>query len=320
MALEVIEGRIIMAEEAIWLTTFSSPAEVMFLAACANLITWHKTQGQVTFCAIINARSGKCPENCSFCAQSSHFQTDADTFSLLPAEEIVESAAQAAKWGAGRFGIVTSGRGVRLDHDLDQICSAISDINARKLISPCASLGILNRETARKLKEAGLVSYHHNLETSAGFFPEICSTHAYQDRVETVKVAQEAGFRVCSGGIWGLGESISHRLEMAFTLRDLGVDSVPVNFLNPIEGTKLANQPPLAPLTILQSLAIYRFILPRVDIRTCGGRERNLRGLQAMMFTAGADSTMIGNYLTTAGRSTDMDLADVTDLGLVLSR
>ncbi|HCX89131.1 MAG TPA: biotin synthase BioB, partial [Deltaproteobacteria bacterium] len=194
---------------------------------------------------------------------------------------------------------------------------AIEDMPSRIAIGRCASLGTLTRETARDLKKAGLERYHHNLETSESFFPKICTTHSYKERVNTIKIAQEEGFRVCCGGIFGLGETLEQRLEFAFTLKELGVDSIPLNFLNPIPGTPLENAPPIPPMEILKIIAVFRFIHPTKDIRVCGGRQRNLRGIQPLMYLAGANATMIGNYLTTPGSNPKEDLQLIEDLMLV---
>jgi biotin synthase len=186
-------------------------------------------------------------------------------------------------------------------------------------LRPCASLGLLTPEIANTLKKAGLVRYHHNIETAPSFYPAICSTHSIEARLETIRIAQAAGLEVCSGGILGLGESREQRVEMAFTLRRLGVDSVALNFLTPIPGTPLEGRQPLPPLEALKTIALFRFILPQADVRTCGGREKGLRTLQPLMYPAGSNGTMIGNYLTTEGRDPAVDIQEIIDLGLVPS-
>lgn len=269
----------------------------------------------VSLCSIINAKSGICPENCRFCAQSAHYETSAPTYPLMEAEEIVEKAREAKKAGAHFFGIVTSGTSVAREEEWDVIHQAIDGIN-RLGIKPCGSLGMLNRKQAKRLKEAGLFRYHHNLETSRSFFPSICTTHEYEEDTETVRIAKEAGLSVCSGGIIGLGETMAQRIEMAMTLKELDVDSVPINILNPISGTPLVGTEPLAPIEILMTVALYRFILPTKDIKLCGGKERNLRQLLPLGMVAGCNSLMTGNYLTTEGRDTTHDLEMIKDLGL----
>ena len=269
----------------------------------------------VGFCAIINAKSGICPENCRFCAQSAHYHTDAPVYALIEADEIVEKAKRAKESGAHYFGIVTSGTSIANGSEWNVIYDAIRGINALG-IRPCGSLGMLDKERADGLKKAGLFRYHHNLETSRSFFPHICSTHEYDEDTSTVRIAKEAGLSVCSGGIIGLGESMEQRVEMAFTLKELDVDSVPINILNPIPGTPFMDVPPLAPMEILMTVALYRFILPSKDIKLCGGKEKNLRQLLPLGMVAGCNSLMTGNYLTTEGRNSRDDLEMIRDLGL----
>jgi biotin synthase len=267
----------------------------------------------VSLCAIVNAKSGLCPENCRFCAQSAHYDTSAPVYDLLPAAEIVARGRDAYRDGAHMFGIVTSGTQIGDDAEWDEIYQAVQGLNNFG-IRPCASLGLLEAGRAAKLKSAGLFRYHHNLETARSFFHNICSTHDYEEDVATVRTAREAGLTVCSGGIIGLGEGIEHRIEMAATLRELGVDSVPINILNPIPGTPLEDAPQLEPMEILLTVSVLRFLLPDKDIKLCGGKEHNLRQLLPLGIVAGANSLMTGNYLTTTGRNTELDLELIRDL------
>jgi biotin synthase len=283
-------------------------------AAAADIRERFKSRN-VSICAIINAKSGICPENCRFCAQSAHYETDAPVYALIGADEIIEKAEQAKESGAHFFGIVTSGTSIADSSEWNIIYTAIRGINGLG-IKPCGSLGMLSKEQATALKEAGLYRYHHNLETSRSFFPHICSTHEYDEDTATVKIAKDAGLSVCSGGIIGLGETMEHRVEMAMTLRELDVDSVPINILNPISGTPFMSVPPLAPMEILMTIALFRFILPSKDIKLCGGKERNLRQLLPLGMVAGCNSLMTGNYLTTEGRNSRDDLEMIRDLGL----
>lgn len=285
------------------------------LLAAASEIREHFKGRRISLCAIINAKSGLCPENCRFCAQSAHYSTDAATYPLVSADEMVERAREAKRDGAHLFGIVTSGTAIGDGDEWDAICWAVRSIG-RLEIKPCASIGMLDGERARLLKESGLFRYHHNLETARSFFDNICTTHDYEEDMETVRAAKGAGLSVCSGGIIGLGEGIEHRIELALTLRELDVDSIPVNILNPIEGTPLVGVPALEPAEILASLAVFRFLLPDKDIKLCGGKERNLRQLLPLGIVAGCNSLMTGNYLTTTGRSTELDLEMIRDLGL----
>lgn len=270
---------------------------------------------EVFFCSIVNAKSGLCPEDCAFCAQSVHASADVETFPMRGPDFILEQAQAAAAAGADEFSIVSSGKAPNR-RDLDAVCEALDRLQAQNPLVRCASLGILTEEKAARLKAAGLQSYHHNLETSRRFFPQICSTHGYEESVETVRTAKRHGFSVCCGGIFGMGETDADRVELAFTLKELDVDSVPLNFLNPISGTRLEGRPLLAPLKVLAIIAVYRLVLPRKNILVCGGREVNLRDLQPLMFLAGANGTMLGNYLTTEGRAPQEDLRMISDLGL----
>jgi biotin synthase len=213
---------------------------------------------------------------------------------------------------------VTSGTGIKPGEELDKICRAMRLIRQETAIKPSCSLGIMDYDTSLKLKEAGMVTYHHNLETARSFFPSICTTHNYEDDVETIRAVKRAGLNVCCGGIFGLGESFAQRIELAETLRELEVDSVPMNFLDPVEGTKLADASFLTPMECLKTIAIFRFMLPQKNITVCGGRETNLRELQSWIFLAGASGMMTGNYLTKAGRLPELDRQMLTDLELTL--
>ncbi|MSM38334.1 MAG: biotin synthase BioB [Geobacter sp.] len=288
----------------------------LFLAA--SRVRDHFLGQSVHLCSIINAKSGRCPENCSFCAQSAHHATGAPEFPLVDEEDIVSAAIKADQEGSDCFGIVTSGSGIGAGAELDRIIRALKRIRQETGITPACSLGIIDRDTALLLKDAGAGTYHHNLETSRSFFPQVCTTHSYDDDVTTVRAVKEAGLRVCCGGILGLGESVNQRIELAFTIRDLGVDSVPLNFLNPIKGTRLGEASFITPLECLQAIALFRLILPDRQISICGGREHNLRDLQSWIFFAGASGTMIGNYLTTSGRSAEQDRIMLQDLNLTL--
>lgn len=288
--------------------------EPFLLIAYASQIREHFKGKKVSLCAIVNAKSGLCPENCKFCAQSIHHGTDAPVYPLISPDEIIEKGRSAFEAGARYFGIVTSGTRINKQEEWDAIYRAIADLNEMGIRS-CGSLGMLDHEMAVNLKKAGLFRYHHNLETSRSFFDSICSTHAYDEDVKTVKTAKRAGLSVCSGGIIGLGEKMEQRIELAMTLRELDIDSVPLNILNPIKGTPLAGTEPLSPIEILLTIAIYRFIMPDKDIKLCGGKERNLRQLLPFAVIAGCNSFMTGNYLTTPGRNTENDLEMITDLG-----
>lgn len=282
----------------------------------ANRIRHAHHGNRVSLCSVISAKQGSCTEDCAFCAQSAHHDTDVETYPLMGTQRILDAAREAAGIGSSRLGVVTSGESACGSEDWPRIVEAVKALVSDGEIEACASLGSLTADAASSLKAAGLKRYHHNLETSERYFPRICTTHSFQERVDTVRTAKAAGFEVCCGGLFGLGESWEDRVDMAFVLRDLDVDSVPLNFLNPIPGTPLENAEPVPPMDLLKLIALYRVVLPSKEIRVCGGREVGLRDLQSWMFHAGANGTMIGNYLTTAGRSAEDDRQMLKDLGL----
>lgn len=272
---------------------------------------------KVKFCSIVNAKSGMCAENCAFCGQSSYHKTKVLKYPLLDTEAIVKSAMDAACNGAAEFSIVTSGKGINSREEIEKIKSAIRKIKSETPLESCASLGVLSKDFLAELKDAGLDRYHHNLEASQSFFPQICTTRPYQENIDTIRAAKEAGLITCCGGIFGMGESPRQRIELALTLKKLDPDSIPINFLNPVKNTRLENMPLLEPLEALKIIAIFRIIFPTKDIIICGGREVVLRSLQPMMFLAGANGMILGDYLTTKGRSVKHDLDMIKDLGFL---
>jgi len=308
----------ISAEEALYLTEIPD-RDIFDLIACANKIRRHYKGDAVVTCSITNAKSGLCSEDCAFCAQSVHHRTNISTYPLLGEEELVAKALDLYARGATEYSMVTSGYMLN-DEEIEVICRAARRIKEMTGMIICSSLGILTYDRAKKLKESGITNYHHNLETARSFFSHICTTHDYEDDVETVRVAKEVGFRVCSGGILGMGESWEQRVELALTIRELDVDSIPINFLNPIEGTRMEGRPLLSPREALKCIALFRFINPKKDITICGGREVTLRDLQGLIFAAGANGFLIGNYLTTLGRDIESDIKLIEDLGLVTRR
>jgi len=274
---------------------------------------------RVGLCAIINAKSGRCAEDCRFCAQASRYQTATASYPLVSEERILEGAERAGREGAGRFCIVTSGRRPTAG-ELDRIARVLASLRAAGRVRPCASLGILDRDALVRLKAAGLIRYHHNIETAESFYSSVCSTHSFTQRINTVRAAKSAGLEVCSGGILGLGETMAQRVEMALTLRDLEVDAVPLNLLRPIPGTPLEGMPRLSREEILASVALFRLILPRAEIRACAGREFQLGGDQGLLLDAGVDGILTGDYLTTSGTAPARDRAAVVARGLILER
>jgi biotin synthase len=301
-------------DEALALYRVGREAPFSLMAAASEIRTAFKAE-KISLCGIINAKSGRCSEDCAFCAQSVHFETNAPEFSLVATEKMVEKAAEMKLAGIRIFGIVTSGTRIETKDEWESIIRAVREIKALGM-RPCASLGLLSRDAAEGLRAAGLFRYHHNLETSRSFYPAVCTTHEYQEDIDTVLAAEQAGLGTCCGGIIGLGESMEQRIELALTLQDLDVDSVPVNILSPRPGTPLANALPLPPLEILIAISLFRFILPDKDIKLCGGKEANLRQLLPLGIVAGANSVMTGDYLTTRGRSTAQDIEMIRDLGL----
>ncbi len=311
---KVLGGKELEKEEALRLSR-SGDGNIFPLLEAANRIREKFRGDEVDLCAVVNAKSGNCSEDCIFCSQSTHHRADIERFPLISAGEMLEAAKRAERMEAAGFGIVTSGRGIN-DREAAVIREGLHLIGEKLSLRRCASLGALTEGRARLLKESGLQRYHHNLESPESFFPHICTTHSFRERLETVRVAKKAGLEVCSGGIFGLGETPGQRVELAFTLKELSVDSIPLNFLHPIPDTPCEKRLPPAPLDILRTIALFRFILPGKDIKVCGGRERNLRSLQPLLFLAGANGMLIGNYLTTSGQTPEADLQMIKDLGL----
>lgn len=315
---KILSGEKISADDALKLSGVTDK-ELFFLFAEAGAIREHFIGNKITLCSIINAKSGRCPENCAFCAQSAHHVTHAQIYPLIEEEELLRCAKAAEANGASCYGIITSGTGISKGEELNRICNAVSRIKIETGINPSCSLGIMDYETACILRNAGVITYHHNLETARSFFKNICTSHDYEEDVETVRVVKRAGLKVCSGGIFGLGESMEQRIELLLTLRELNVDSIPINFLDPVEGTRLAKANFLTPLECLKTIAISRFLIPDKQIKICGGREYNLRELQSMIFMAGASGMMTGNYLTKVGRNPNTDHIMIADLGLSIA-
>lgn len=291
--------------------------EIFKLFSAANALRQFFKQNKVSLCAIVNAKSGRCSENCAFCAQSAFFNTKINNYDFLETKKIEGQAKNMSSYPIERFSIVTSGLSLSNKQDFDKLETSICKI-AKIGLYPGVSIGLQTKEQLISLKQAGLYEFHHNLETSREYFPNICTTHKYEDDVDTIKLAKELKFYVCSGGIFGLGETLEDRVSLAFELKQLDVDSIPINFLIPIEGTPLENKPMLEPLEALKIISMFRFALPNKDIRVCGGREVVLGQLHPFVFFAGANGIMVSDYLTQKGRDIKDDLKMINDLGLDL--
>lgn len=265
-------------------------------------------------CTIINGKCGRCSEDCKYCAQSAHYKTECeDTYPLLPTEQLLEGAKCNDERGVLRYSIVTSGRRLS-DEEVEQVCESIRTIKEKTDIQVCVSFGLLGEEQFRKIKEAGASRVHCNLESSARFFPQVCTTHTYEEKIETLKAAQRAGLSICSGGILGLGETFADRIDMVLTARELGVKSVPVNLLNPIPGTPYADNKPLTNDEARRCVAIFRFLIPDASIRLAGGR--GLLGDKGEgCFRSGANAAISGDMLTTAGITVETDMRLIKELG-----
>ncbi len=310
-----LSGKGIGAEDAVIVLGLPQ-SEIWRLLAVSEKVRRRFKGDQVRLCSIVNAKSGLCSEDCAFCSQSSRSEASIEKYPLMEEDEIVMAARDAKQRGAREFSIVTSGFSMRGSRELERVGKAISRIRSEVGLETCVSLGALSAEHISFLLSRGLRSVHHNLETARGFFPSICTTHDYEEDIRAVREAKAAGAWVCCGGIFGIGESAAERVELAMTLRELDVDSIPVNFLNPIEGTPLNGKSDLTPYCCLKIIVMMRLCHPSREIIICGGRAVNLRDLQGLIFAAGASGMMIGNYLTTTGRPAEDDLRMVEDLGL----
>ena len=313
----VLDSGQITRAEALWLFDLEGSADILDLLAWANRIREQFKGNKIHLCSIVNAKAGACSENCSFCAQSSFYQTGSPRYGFVDPEPVQEAAAEANVNGVTAVGLVAAWKGLNEGPMLDEVCDRIRELKAGGKTRPDASLGIIKKqEVADRLKEAGLECYGHNLESSRRFFPKTCTTHTYEDRLQTIGYLKKAGIKICSGGIIGMGETREDRCDLAFELKTIGANVVPVNILNPIPGTPFANNEPLSVLEILKTIACFRFILPRQEIMIAGGRTVNLRDAQNMIFMAGASALMVGNYLTTLNQPVEKDLQMLKDLGL----
>jgi biotin synthase len=299
----------ITKQEAVSLVT----TDLQELSLYAEKIKQKFCSNKFDMCSIISGKSGKCSENCKFCAQSSHYKTSIKEYPLLDRENIFKEAKHNADKKVKRFSIVTSGKKLT-DSEIDSVCQTYKNIKNKCDILLCASMGLLTYEQLVKLKQAGVTRYHCNLETSRRFFPYICTTHTYDDKINTINTAKKAGLEICSGGIFGLGETFEDRIDMFFDIYNLGIKSVPINILNPIPGTPFENNKILSQEEINRTVAIARFILPDAFIRLAGGRLL-FKDKGVSMFSSGANATITGDMLTTSGTSIDEDFDTIKKLG-----
>lgn len=315
----IINGHAISKETALRLINISDDSQPLLdhLFKSADMIRTQFCGNTVELCSIINAKSGLCSEDCKFCSQSVHYNTSCDQHGLLEYKKIYHRAKEMEALGVHKFSLVTSGYGIDNQKDLDELCSTYKQLQSQTHIGLCASHGIINESQARALKEAGVETYHHNIEACKGYYDKICTTHSYEERVATVQAAKKAGLSVCCGGIIGLGESLEDRIHMAFEIKNLDVKSVPINVFMPIEGTPLENTKVLEPMEILKTLAVFRLILPKAKIRYAGGRVL-LSHYQKLGLKSGINALLTGNYLTTIGNDTERDIKMVKEAELIL--
>ena len=299
LADEIIAGRRISRQDNLNMFITCGLEE---LCEGADRIREHFIGDKVDLCSIINGRSGRCPEDCKYCAQSAHNHTSCEIYDFLPEEKIVEACKLNESEGVDRFSIVTSGRSLS-GEEFEKAVHAYETMHAECKIDLCASMGFLNAEQLHRLHEAGVTSYHHNIETSKRNFPSICTTHTYEQKIETLKLVKKEGMCACSGGIIGMGETWEDRLDMAVSLAELGIDSIPINALMPIEGTPLENQLQLTEDEILRTIAFFRYINPEANIRLAAGRAL-LTNDGEIAFQSGASATITGNMLTTVACAT----------------
>lgn len=297
------------------LQSFIDPSDIVYLAQAANRIREHFMGDMADLCSLVNAKSGACSEDCAFCSQSSHYKTDSAVYPLLPVEQMVAAAKKAEAAGVHNFCIVCSGDAPD-PQELPHIVDAVRRISTQTTLQVTCSLGALTEEQIRLLKDAGMKRYNHNIETARSYFHRVVTTHTFDDRIRTIKNIHKAGVEACCGGIIGMGESAEQRLEFAFQLREIGTDCFTLNILDPRPGTPMEGVEPLSPMEIVKTVAVYRFIIPDKILKLSGGREANLRELQAMAMLAGANGLIVGGYLTTPGQGINKDIEMLLDVGL----
>lgn len=274
---------------------------------------------EIEFCSLINARNGKCSQNCKYCAQSSHYRTHIDSYPLVKIEEVRKAALDAKSHKASRFAIVTSGK-TPDESDFDKMLEMIKEINKIEGLNSCASIGILNEEQAKKLAQSGLKRFHHNINTAKSYYPEVCTTHTWQDRLDTCKLVKKYGMELCCGVILGMGESVEQRVEMALELAEMQPNSIPINILMPIPETPFENYlDKIDEENVLRTLAIFKIANPNSILRFCGGRMRLSEENQRKALNTCVEGIMVGNYLTTIGKNPDDDIKTVEELGKTIA-
>ena len=313
MKQKVFEGGQITREEALALVAAGDKAA---LYAAAGEIRDRFAGRYFDTCSIVNARSGRCSANCKWCAQSAVFKTHVQEYELIDEESCVELARLNAKYKVNKFSFVTSGRALS-DKNIDRLRGYAERIKREMNINLCASMGLLSKEQLRRLKESGITRYHCNLESSPRFFATLCSSHTLEEKIQTIRAAQEVGMEVCSGGIIGMGETMEDRVDLALTVRELGVKSIPMNVLNPIPGTPLEGMPPLADDEVLTTVAVFRFINPDAFLRFAGGRVL-IAHIEEEAIKAGINSAILGDMLTTVGSKVMEDMEKVQRLGFTI--
>ncbi|WP_312354969.1 biotin synthase BioB [Aminipila sp.] len=317
---QIINGHYITTKEALELLSASLLSEEHLHELCeaANAIRRHFCGNKFDLCTIINGKCGRCSEDCKYCAQSSHYPTETEYYPLLEKKEFLDGAKYNEKKGILRYSIVTSGRTLT-DEELEELCKCYQCLHENTQISLCASHGLLNYQQFLKLKNAGVVRYHNNLETSRRNFPNICTTHTYEDKISAIQAAQKAGLSICSGGILGLGETREDRISMAFELRGLGIKSIPINILNPIAHTPFEKNEIISEDEVRRTVAVFRFILPDAALRLAGGRGL-LADKGQRIFLSGANAAISGDMLTTSGILIDHDMKMLQEIGYEVSQ
>lgn len=310
---KVLNGHVMGYDEAVELASVHNK-EGLYRAA--DEIREHFCGNRMDLCSITNAKSGKCSQDCKWCSQSASYKTNVEEYELVDHKEAVRQAVENAALGVNKHSLVTSGKRVT-NATLNNVIGIYREIKSKCDINLCASMGLINKEQLLKLKEVGVGHYHCNLETAPSFFPELCSSHTIDEKIKTIKAAQEAGLGVCSGGIIGMGETMEQRIELAITLQGLNILSIPINILTPVEGTPLEKQKELTENEVLTTIALFRFINPKANLRFAGGRMK-IKHFQHKALRSGINAALTGNYLTTIGSDIKEDLKDFKDSGFEL--